>query len=196
EKDGQLVWAGEEFTPWQDQWTDIPLNKPEGGTTPDGVEYEYRANDVMVGDLDGTQLWRIDLGVNIRAGAHYSQPQVYDYDSDGTAEIIVETADGTTDGEGTVIGDPDADFRDDAGTVLDGPEYLTVFEGATGRALDTIDYVPPRGDITDWGDDYGNRVDRFLSATAYLDGEHPTAVFARGYYTRSVLWAVDFDGEE
>ena len=232
EKDGQLVWAGEEFTPWQDQWTDIPLNKPEGGTTPDGVEYEYRANDVMVGDLDGdgelelilkwdptnskdnsqsghtgnvlldayeldgTQLWRIDLGVNIRAGAHYSQPQVYDYDSDGTAEIIVKTADGTTDGEGTVIGDPDADFRDDAGTVLDGPEYLTVFEGATGRALDTIDYVPPRGDITDWGDDYGNRVDRFLSATAYLDGEHPTAVFARGYYTRSVLWAVDFDGEE
>ena len=232
EKDGQLVWAGEEFTPWQDQWTDIPLNKPEGGTTPDGVEYEYRANDVMVGDLDGdgelelilkwdptnskdnsqsghtgnvlldayeldgTQLWRIDLGVNIRAGAHYSQPQVYDYDSDGTAEIIVKTADGTTDGEGTVIGDPDADFRDDAGTVLDGPEYLTVFEGATGRALDTIDYVPPRGDITDWGDDYGNRVDCFLSATAYLDGEHPTAVFARGYYTRSVLWAVDFDGEE
>ena len=232
EKDGQLVWAGEEFTPWQDQWTDIPLNKPEGGTTPDGVEYEYRANDVMVGDLDGdgelelilkwdptnskdnsqsghtgnvlldayeldgTQLWRIDLGVNIRAGAHYSQPQVYDYDSDGTAEIIVKTADGTTDGEGTVIGDPDADFRDDAGTVLDGPEYLTVFEGATGRALDTIDYVPPRGDITDWGDDYGNRVDRFLSATVYLDGEHPTAVFARGYYTRSVLWAVDFDGEE
>ena len=232
EKDGQLVWAGEEVTPWQDQWTDIPLNKPEGGTTPDGVEYEYRANDVMVGDLDGdgelelilkwdptnskdnsqsghtgnvlldayeldgTQLWRIDLGVNIRAGAHYSQPQVYDYDSDGTAEIIVKTADGTTDGEGTVIGDPDADFRDDAGTVLDGPEYLTVFEGATGRALDTIDYVPPRGDITDWGDDYGNRVDRFLSATVYLDGEHPTAVFARGYYTRSVLWAVDFDGEE
>ena len=231
EKDGQLVWAGEEFTPWQDQWTDIPLNKPEGGTTPDGVEYEYRANDVMVGDLDGdgelelilkwdptnskdnsqsghtgnvlldayeldgTQLWRIDLGVNIRAGAHYSQPQVYDYDSDGTAEIIVKTADGTTDGEGTVIGDPDADFRDDAGTVLDGPEYLTVFEGATGRALDTIDYVPPRGDITDWGDDYGNRVDRFLSATAYLDGEHPSAVFARGYYTRAALWAVDFDGE-
>ena len=230
EKDGQLVWAGEEFTPWQDQWTDIPLDKPAGGTTPDGVEHEYSANDVMVGDLDGdgelelilkwdptnakdnsqpghtgnvlldayeldgTRLWRIDLGVNIRAGAHYSQPQVFDFDSDGRAEIIVKTADGTTDGEGTVIGDPDADFRNDAGYVLGGPEHLTVFEGATGRAVDTIDYVPPRGTLMDWGDDYGNRVDRFLSATAYLDGERPSAVFARGYYTRAVLWAVDFDG--
>lgn len=230
--EGQLVWAGEEFTPWQDQWTDVALNKPAGGTAPDGVEYEYVANDVMVGDLDGdgelelilkwdpsnaqdnsraghtgtvyldayeldgTQLWRIDLGVNIRAGAHYSQPQVFDFDSDGTAEVIVKTADGTVDAQGTVIGDPEADHRNDGGYVLDGPEFLTVFEGATGHAVDTIDYVPPRGNVADWGDDYGNRVDRFLSATAYLDGEHPSAVFARGYYTRAVLWAVDFDGEQ
>lgn len=231
-KDGQLVWAGEEFTPWEDQWMDVPLDKPDGGTTPDGVEYEYSANDVMVGDLDGdgelelilkwdpsnskdnsqaghtgsvyldaykldgTQLWRIDLGPNIRAGAHYSQPQVFDFDSDGKAEVIVKTADGTVDAGGSVIGDPDADHRNDEGYVLDGPEYLTVFEGATGEAVDTIDYVPERGEVADWGDDYGNRVDRFLSATAYLDGEHPSAVFARGYYTRAVLWAVDFDGEQ
>lgn len=146
-------------------------------------------------ELDGEKLWRIDLGVNIRAGAHYSQPQVYDFDSDGTAEVMVKTADGTVDGAGTVIGDADADHRNDAGYVLEGPEYLTVFDGGTGAAVDTIDYGVPRGTVTDWGDGYGNRVDRFLSATAYLDGEHPSAVFARGYYTRATLWAVDFDGE-
>ncbi|MGY5765255.1 rhamnogalacturonan lyase family protein [Brachybacterium sp. DNPG3] len=231
-QDGREFWTGEEFTAWDDQSLDIPLDKPAGGTTPDGVDFEYRANDVMVGDLDGdgelelvlkwdptnskdnsqsgytgnvyldayeldgTQLWRIDLGANIRAGAHYSQPQVFDFDSDGTAEVIVKTADGTVDGEGTVIGDADADYRNSAGYILDGPEFLTVFEGSTGRAVDTIDYVPARGTVTDWGDGYGNRVDRFLSATAYLDGEHPSAVFARGYYTRAVLWAVDYDGEQ
>src|SRR5690625_7082270 len=96
---------------------------------------------------------------------------------------------------GSVSGDPNADHRNDEGYVRDGPEYLPVFEGATGEAVDTIDYVPERGEVADWGDDYGNRVDRFLSATAYLDGEHPSAVFARGYYTRAALWAVDFDGE-
>lgn len=146
-------------------------------------------------ELDGTQLWRVDLGVNIRAGAHYSQPQLYDFDSDGKAELIVKTADGTVDGEGTAIGDADADHRNGEGYILDGPEFLTVFDGQTGAAIDTIDYVVPRGTVTDWGDGYGNRVDRFLSATAYLDGEHPSAVFARGYYTRATLWAVDFDGE-
>ena len=34
--------------------------------------------------LDGTRLWRIDLGRNIRAGAHYTQFMVYDLDGDGT----------------------------------------------------------------------------------------------------------------
>lgn len=146
-------------------------------------------------ELDGTKLWRIDMGVNIRAGAHYSQPQLYDFDSDGRAELIVKTADGTIDGQGTVIGDADADWRNSEGRILEGPEYLTVFDGRSGAAIDTIDYGVPRGNVSSWGDGYGNRVDRFLSATAYLDGEHPTAVFARGYYTRATLWAVDFDGE-
>lgn len=146
-------------------------------------------------ELDGTQLWRIDLGVNIRAGAHYSQPQLYDYDADGKAELMVKTADGTVDDQGMVIGDAEADHRNAEGYILEGPEYLTIFDGETGAAVDTIDYGVPRGTVTDWGDGYGNRVDRFLSATAYLDGEHPSAVFARGYYTRATLWAVDFDGE-
>ncbi|WP_221583675.1 fibronectin type III domain-containing protein [Microbacterium sp. G2-8] len=146
-------------------------------------------------ELDGTQLWRIDLGRNIRAGAHYSQPMVADFDSDGRAELIVKTADGTVDGEGAVIGDADADWRNSSGYVLQGPEYLTVFDGQTGGAVDTIDYVPERGDVGSWGDGYGNRVDRFLASVAYLDGEKPSAVFARGYYTRAVLAAFDFDGE-
>jgi hypothetical protein len=62
--------------------------------------------------------------------------------------------------------------RTSAGYVLSGPEFLAVFDGATGVALDTVDYVPPRGDVGSWGDTYGNRVDRFLATTAYLDGEH------------------------
>ncbi|WP_277208056.1 fibronectin type III domain-containing protein [Isoptericola croceus] len=146
--------------------------------------------------LSGEQLWRIDLGHNIRAGSHYTQFQVYDYDGDGKAEMIVKTADGTVDGVGTVIGDARADYRNSGGYVLSGPEFLTVFDGATGAAIDTIDYVPPRGDVGSWGDTYGNRVDRFLAATAYLDGETPSAIFSRGYYTRSVIAAFDFDGSE
>ena len=146
--------------------------------------------------LDGTRLWRIDLGRNIRAGAHYTQFQVFDYDGNGKAEVIMKTADGTIDGAGTPIGNASADHRNSSGYVLQGPEYLTVFDGATGAAIDTIDYNPPRGDVGAWGDTYGNRVDRFLAGTAYLDGEHPSAIFSRGYYTRAVVAAYDFDGEK
>ena len=114
-------------------------------------------------ELDGTRLWRIDLGENIRAGAHYTQFQVFDLDGDGKAEVSMKTADGTVDGVGTVIGDARADYRNSSGYVLTGPEFLTVFDGATGAAIDTIDYTPPRGDVGAWGDAYGNRVDRFLA---------------------------------
>lgn len=142
--------------------------------------------------LDGTRLWRVNLGPNIRAGAHYSPFMVYDLDSDGRAEIVIKTADGTVDGQGTVIGDASADYRNSSGYVLLGNEYLTVFEGATGRAVDTVNYDPPRGDVGAWGDGYGNRVDRFLAAVAYLDGEQPSVIFSRGYYTRTVLAAYNY----
>lgn len=144
-------------------------------------------------ELDGTQLWRIDLGRNIRAGAHYTQFLVYDADSDGRAEVAVKTADGTRDGQGNVIGDANADHRNSSGYILSGPEYLTVFEGTTGHELDTVNYLPGRGNVSGWGDNYGNRVDRFLATVAYLDGQNPSFVFARGYYTRSVLAAWDFE---
>lgn len=144
--------------------------------------------------MNGTRLWRIDLGKNIRAGAHYTQFMVYDLDGDGKAEIACKTADGSRDGLGTVIGNPYADYRSSSGYILSGPEYLTVFQGLTGKALYTTNYEPARGNVSDWGDSYGNRVDRFLASIAYLDGEHPSLVMCRGYYTRAVLTAYDWNG--
>ena len=137
-------------------------------------------------DLGGSRLWRIDFGYNIRAGSHYLPFLVYDFDRDGRAELITRTANGTVDGTGAVIGDATADFRDSNGYVLSGEEFLTLFDGITGAALDTIDYVPPRGNISDWGDSYGNRVDRFQAGVAYLDGTHPSAFFERGLYAGQV----------
>ncbi|MFI0445606.1 rhamnogalacturonan lyase [Actinomadura sp. 6N118] len=142
--------------------------------------------------LNGTRLWRINLGRNIRAGAHYTQFQVYDYDGDGKAEVAMKTADGTVDGTGKVIGNASADHRNSGGYILAGPEFLTMFNGQTGAAMQTVDYVPARGNVGSWGDTYGNRVDRFLAGTAYLDGSRPSLIMARGYYTRSVIAAWDW----
>ncbi|WP_174864967.1 rhamnogalacturonan lyase [Pectobacterium polaris] len=141
---------------------------------------------------DGTRLWRIDLGKNIRSGAHYNDFIVYDLDGDGKAEVMMKTADGTVDGTGKVIGNSQADYRSNNGYILTGPEYLTVFNGQTGKAMATVDYLPERGDVCGWGDCYGNRVDRFLAGVAYLDGERPSAVFSRGYYRRAVVVAWDW----
>jgi rhamnogalacturonan endolyase len=214
------------------QYLNVPLQVPAGGTTPDGVAYTYSANDCSVGDVDGdgqyeiivkwdpsnskdnsqsgytgnvyldaytlsgTRLWRIDLGINIRAGAHYTQFMVYDLDSDGKAEVACKTAPGTKDGLGNnvILGsdDPSADYRNTGGYILSGPEYLTVFNGLTGAAMSTVNYIVPRGTVSSWGDSYGNRVDRFLATIAYLDGVHPSLVMCRGYYTRATLAAWDF----
>ena len=243
-------------------------------------------------ELDGTQLWRVDLGVNIRAGAHYTQFPVYDFDGDGRAELMVKTAPGTkvttyrhgkpanerfvqipkddrkagvthaddyrysaadyadhleelfrgwSDQPEVVSGQwpstleeafgieprydyplsaADArelvdyfidvyaparsarnDLRTFEGFVISGPEYLSVFDGRSGKPLETVHYEPGRTDDgLRWGDyamariEPGNRVDRFLAGVAYLDGERPSAVFARGYYTRTTLAAYDWDG--
>lgn len=152
--------------------------------------------------LAGRLLWTINLGKNIREGAHYTQFMVYDLDSDGRAEVACKTADGTIDGTGKVIGDPNADHRNAQGHILQGPEFLTVFDGRTGAALATTNYIPPRhptkleptGDELKaiWGDGYGNRSDRYLACVAYLDGERPSLVMCRGYYTRAVLAAWDW----
>jgi rhamnogalacturonan endolyase len=220
--------ASEAASVWSQNYLNIPLQIPAGGTTPDGVAYTYSANDCSVGDVDGdgdyefivkwepsnakdnsqsgytgnvyldcyqtngTRLWRIDLGRNIRAGAHYTQFLVYDFDGDGKAELACKTADATVDGVGTVIGSASADHRNSSGYILSGPEYLTVFNGQTGAAMATTNYLPARGTVSSWGDSYGNRVDRFVAAVAYLDGARPSMVFGRGYYTRLVRVAWDW----
>jgi rhamnogalacturonan endolyase len=180
--------------------------------------------------LEGKRLWRVNLGRNIRAGAHYTQFQVFDYDGDGRAEMAVRTSDGTIDGLGTVLGDPNADWRETGGEtasldrtggvpqpdgslvaplvgrILKGPEFLTIFDGMSGKALASEPYWPTRDPRTDaptpaqmketWGDGYGNRSDRFLAGTAYLDGQRPSIIMARGYYGRTTLAAWDWrDGK-
>ena len=206
--------------------------------------------------LDGTRLWRIDLGQNIRSGAHFEQFMVFDFDGDGRAELMMKTADGTVDGQGKVIGDPHADWRygiaaikadpeaylrkiqqdrEDArrrqqewaeiektlpptltrteihnrrrsflnanddnktGRIMDGPEYITVFNGLTGAAMATANYIPERGEMEAWGDDHANRSERYLAAVGYLDGVHASGIFCRGYYTRTVIAAWDWDGRQ
>ncbi|MCC8160495.1 MAG: discoidin domain-containing protein [Oscillospiraceae bacterium] len=165
-------------------------------------------------ETDGTLLWRVNMGPNIRAGAHDTQFMVYDYDGDGKAEMACRTADGTIAGDGTVIGDADRNYAIVSdGKNLTGPLYLTVFNGADGSVIDTVDYDPQTTgktesgiawDITAWGDGWGNRSERYLASVAYLDGERPSMVFARGYYTgpegdtggRTVIAAYDLvDGK-
>lgn len=311
---------------WEKGYLDIPLQKPEGGVTAAGQAYEYSANDMSVGDvdgdgeyeyivkwdpsnshdvshkgytgkcyldcykLDGQLLWRLDMGVNIRSGAHYTQFMVYDFDGDGKAEMAVKTAPGTkmtiynADGsvkEAFYITMPEEDvaagvthednyvcsaedyynyivklFRnwrehpevkrgqwpqtleecfgipvkyeyplreEDAkaltdyfmdeyapsrsgknelrqfeGFIYEGPEYLTMF-GGDGRELQTIPFKYGRvDDGLMWGDyamariEPCNRVDRFLSGVAYLDGKRPYLIICRGYYTRTTIVAYDF----
>ena len=156
--------------------------------------------------LAGSRLWRIDLGKNIRAGAHYTQFMVYDLDGNGRAELAMKTAPGTLDGQGNPVLLPghnaQADYRNASGYILSGPEYLTVFDGLSGAALATVPYLVPRHPSTEnpsgsqlnsvWGDSYGNRVDRFLAGVAYLDGQRPSLVFSRGYYTRTAIAAWDW----
>jgi len=154
--------------------------------------------------LAGTRLWRIDLGPNIRAGAHYTQFSVYDFDGDGKAEIACKTAPGTKDGTGAFLStgpaasdDDSAIYRNTDGYILTGPEYLTVFNGATGKEMATVAYPVLRGTVSSWGDSYGNRVDRFNAGAAFVkEGGtatgRPSIIAQRGYYTRltmsSYLW--------
>ncbi|TPE70764.1 rhamnogalacturonan lyase [Halalkalibacterium halodurans] len=329
-KDGKEMDKSAVVTPWETDYYELPLQKPEDGITPAGEPYTYHANDMSMGDvtgdgqyeffvkwdpsnskdvsqkgytgntyidayrLDGTLLYRIDLGVNIRSGAHYTQFLVYDFDGNGTAELMFKTAPGTKaitfDEEGNVASERyitmpeedvqagyshEDDFRmsaddyyaylvnvfkgwheheevvagrwpetieeslgieprysypltqEDAeelvdyfideyapsrsgrndlrtfeGFIVEGPEYLTVFDGRTGAELETIHYKPERHDDgLMWGDyamariEPANRVDRFLAGVAYLDGKQPFAVFARGYYTRTTLVSYRWDGQ-
>ncbi|MBQ8127279.1 MAG: rhamnogalacturonan lyase [Prevotella sp.] len=175
--------------------------------------------------LNGKRLWRIDLGPNIRAGAHYTQFMVYDFDGDGLAEMMLKTGPGSKDSKGQYVSsvatetaiqnvDNTVDHRNGDGKVVGGQEWLTVFNGLTGEAVHTIFYNPNRdtgygGAATgsfNWDDrsgrtdyaSYGNRGERFLAGVAQLDGPDRPAcgIFCRGYYTYAYIWAVSFDGQQ
>ena len=195
--------------------TNLHDNSKTGQTGP--VILDCYKLPVLDGSDNVQRLWRINLGTNIRAGEHYTQPVFYDLDGDGCAELVCKTAPGSTDADGRYVSDAatDDDIRGittnttnlyASGVIKRGEELLTVFSGKTGKALHTVWYNPNRAGTlggsasypsTDfWGDNYANRSERYLSCVAYLNGQdhNPSAIFCRGYYTRAYLWAVDWDG--
>ena len=220
-------------TPWAKQYISIPLTPPSSshsandGSTGD-LDGDGKLDIVLKWDpsnskdnsqagvtddvyidgytLAGKKLWRIDLGPNIRAGAHYTQMSVGDFDGDGKAELAVKTAPGTKDGTGAYLStgpaasdDDSAVYRNGSGYILTGPEYVTVFAGDTGKELATINYPVPRGVVTSWGDGYGNRVDRFNGGMAFVKEKGvatgmPNIIQQRGYYTRLTVSALTWRG--
>ena len=156
--------------------------------------------------MDGTRLWRIDLGPNVRSGAATTNFLVFDFDGDGCAEICCKTGDGTVDGLGHRKGQAQADWRTwdkkspTYGKIVNGPEYLTVFEGRTGKELDSKEYIPTRYPLDGWGgvggncgnDNTGGRSDRFTAGVAFLDGKTPSPIMVRGWYGRTVVAAWTF----
>jgi hypothetical protein len=218
-------------TPWAQNYTSIPLTPPSGsysandGSTGDldgdgkldivlkwdPSNAQDNANAGVTSDvyidgytLAGTKLFRIDLGPNIRAGAHYTQMSVGDFDGDGKAELAVKTAPGTKDGTGAYLStgsaagaDNSAVYRNSSGYILTGPEWITVFRGSDGKELATVDYPVPRGDVGAWGDTYGNRVDRFNGGMAFVkEGGvatgKPSIIQGRGYYTRLTVSSLTY----
>lgn len=239
----------------QNDYIDIPLDKPSGGVTDAGESYTYSANDISVIDVDGdgeyeyivkwnpsnakdnsnhgqtgnvlidcckqdgTRLWRIDLGINIRAGAHYTQFIAYDFDGDGKGEVAMRTAPGSKDSTGQYVSRVSADLNNDkftwadsytgtvyndtsdlrqtgskSGHIIKGPDWLTMFNGETGVAMQTVNFPIQRGSVSSWGDSYGNRSERYLAGVAYLDGVKPSLIMCRGYYAKAGMGAYDWDG--
>ena len=169
--------------------------------------------------LDGTKLWKNDiaLGKNVYSSAHTVQFLVYDFDGDGKSEVMCQTSLGSKDGQGKYVSNAaqtdeeikaitdeensTADYRG-YGRITEGKEFLTVFNGETGVAMDTINLPTTRGSENgvDYGDDFGNRSNRFVSDIAYLDGEKPYAIYLRGYYfgrngkQRTSIAGISWDG--
>ncbi len=197
--DGTMV----EYTPWDASAGDLDgdgeieiVQRWDAPRLHAGQEGDTGGLILDAYELDGTVLWRIDLGVNVRCNTE-NVFTVYDYNSDGVCEIVVKTAPGSRDGTGRFVTEASTnsairnannyvDYRSGSwATILQGDEYYTLFDGRNGQALDTIYYPFPRGNGKDfyiWGDDYGHRSDKFLDVPAYLDGTHPYVVTWRGIY--------------
>ncbi len=150
--------------------------------------------------LNGTFLWRIDLGWNIETGSDYTPLEVFDMNGDGISEVITRTSEGTIDGTGVFIGDINGDgitdYRDgSSGRVITGPEFMSVFRGTDGKEIARTNWIE-RGIVSDWGDNTGNRSCRYQMGIAYLDGVHPSIIMSRGVYAYQVVEAWNFaDGK-
>lgn len=166
-----------------------------------------------ISENNGGYMWRIDLGKNVTAGAHYTQFMVYDFDGDGKSEIAMKTAPGSIDGQGNYVsevGDTDEIRNVDNTALFIGTEgrlkgknpftqYLTIFDGETGAALYTTEFIPYEAAKDPyWGDGSAkyNRSERYLAAVAYLDGVHPSIIMCRGYYHDAIVRAYNWDGSE
>jgi len=171
------------------KWSQSANVDPGSHTTATAVVY------VDAYKLNGTFLWRVDLGWNLESGSDFTPVLVYDVDGDGKAEVITKTAEGTKDGTGVTIGDTDGDgktnYRNSDGRVLTGPEFMSVFRGTDGKELARTDWIA-RGSVSDWGDSTGNRSCRHQMGIAYLDGAHPSIIMSRGVYAYQVVQAWDF----
>lgn len=157
------------------------------------------------GSSNGVPMWTINMGININQGAHTTQFLVYDFDGDGKAEVALRTAEGTTFGDGTMIGDVNGDGRTDyrsisSGRVLDGPEFLSLVNGETGAEIARTEYIP-RGEESTWnsywGDNFGNRSERFLMGVGHFDSQDGRAsiIICRGYYVNYQVWAVHYNDD-
>ncbi|GAA6258503.1 rhamnogalacturonan lyase [Bacteroides sp. f07] len=180
--------------------------------------------------LDGTFLWQIDMGINIRSGSHYTSFIVCDFDGDGKCEIAFRSSEGTRFANGDKITDANGNVNDyrqkdpsgkgwysgkslhsTCGLIFDGPEYISIVNGQ-GIEVGRTNNIPRGGEGSNyerakywhnyWGDDYGNRMDRFFIGAAYLDGipengikkANPSVIITRGIYRNWQVWALDFNG--
>ena len=156
---------------------------------------------------DGTLMWRLDLGHNIRSTKEGPALVVEDLDGDGKAELVCRSADGTVDGTGRVLGNPRADWRsmDEASAtysrIVVGPEFISVFEGSSGKELASSKLLPLRYPLDSWGgiggsDPNGVNSDRFTACAATLQDKGKAAVFVRGGRARTAASAWSWDGKE
>ena len=226
-------------TPWAQNYLSIPISGPgpipsyvSSDASPGDLDGDGQLDIVLKWDpvydtdmpvvftdpvyldgikLNGTRLWRINLGQNIKTGPHETQFSVYDFDGDGKAEVACKTAPGTKDGKGNYLktgpaagADNSIDYRNAQGLVLGGPEWLTVFSGATGEELATVEYPVPYGTVANalavWGDTEGNRSNRYNGGVSFVSDTgsgktatgRPSIIQQRGHYTRLTVSAYNW----